>query len=172
VVAFIRGINVGGHSLIKMAELKKLFESLSLTNVKTVLASGNVIFNTSLAPKVLAQMIAEKIHEVLHREITAFVYPVAVLQQVVDSKPFASLPTTEGQRFFISFVNEGHQKVPLIAQQQGCVHVTAGNGIICSSKGTELDTLGLMSTLEKVYGKQLTTRTWDTLMKILQAAGK
>ena len=42
--AFLRGINVGGHTIIKMGELRKVFESLGFWNVKTVLASGNVLF--------------------------------------------------------------------------------------------------------------------------------
>ena len=43
-VAFLRGINVGGHVLIKMADLKKAFEMMGFENVRTILASGNVVF--------------------------------------------------------------------------------------------------------------------------------
>jgi len=42
-VALLAGINVGGRT-IKMADLKALFESLGFTEVKTLLASGNVLF--------------------------------------------------------------------------------------------------------------------------------
>ena len=42
--AFLRGINVGGNNIIKMEELKKVFESMGFLNVKTILASGNVLF--------------------------------------------------------------------------------------------------------------------------------
>ncbi len=45
-IAFLRGINVGGNNLIKMSDLKKKFEDLGFQNVKTVIASGNVIFET------------------------------------------------------------------------------------------------------------------------------
>jgi len=44
-IAFLRAINVGGHN-VKMDHLRTLFESLSLTNVQTLIASGNVIFDT------------------------------------------------------------------------------------------------------------------------------
>ena len=43
-VAFVRGINVGGKT-VKMAELKKMFESLGFSGVSTYKASGNVIFD-------------------------------------------------------------------------------------------------------------------------------
>ena len=45
--AFLRGINVGGKNLIKMNELRQLFESLGLSRVKTFIQSGNVIFDSS-----------------------------------------------------------------------------------------------------------------------------
>jgi len=45
-IAFLRGINVGGNTLITMADLKKSFEKMGLKNVRTVLASGNVVFES------------------------------------------------------------------------------------------------------------------------------
>lgn len=45
-VALLRGINVGGNNTIKMSELKACFEMLGLTDVKTYINSGNIIFST------------------------------------------------------------------------------------------------------------------------------
>jgi len=45
--AFLRAINVGGKNLIKMEDLKKIFESLGFKNVRTYIQSGNVIFESS-----------------------------------------------------------------------------------------------------------------------------
>ena len=42
--AFLRGINVGGHNMLRMADLKALCTSLGYDDVRTVLQSGNVIF--------------------------------------------------------------------------------------------------------------------------------
>jgi uncharacterized protein (DUF1697 family) len=46
-VALLRGINVGGNTIISMAKLKESFESLGYQNVKTYINSGNIIFNHS-----------------------------------------------------------------------------------------------------------------------------
>ena len=46
VIALIRGINVGGHKKVKMAELRKVFASLGMSQVRTILQSGNVVFRT------------------------------------------------------------------------------------------------------------------------------
>ena len=43
-IAFLRGINVGGHR-VKMDRLRELFEELSLRDVSTIISSGNVIFS-------------------------------------------------------------------------------------------------------------------------------
>ena len=45
-IALLRGINVGGKNLIKMAELKQMFEGLGLSNVQTYIQSGNVLFRS------------------------------------------------------------------------------------------------------------------------------
>jgi uncharacterized protein (DUF1697 family) len=45
-IALLRGINVGGNTLIKMPDLKVCFESLGFTDVVTYIQSGNVVFST------------------------------------------------------------------------------------------------------------------------------
>jgi uncharacterized protein (DUF1697 family) len=45
--AFLRGINVGGNKMIKMQDVAKAFESLGFSNVKTLIQSGNVIFESA-----------------------------------------------------------------------------------------------------------------------------
>ncbi|MDC0325586.1 DUF1697 domain-containing protein [bacterium] len=64
-IGLLRGINVGGNNILPMVELKKVLESLSFTNVKTYMQSGNVVFNTQstsgekLSAKISSQIEAE-----------------------------------------------------------------------------------------------------------------
>jgi uncharacterized protein (DUF1697 family) len=60
-VAFLRGINVGGNNKIGMDELRQAFVSAGFANVKTVLATGNVIFESKKADAGLAQAIEQDI---------------------------------------------------------------------------------------------------------------
>ncbi len=46
-IAFLRGINVSGHKIIKMADLAEMFIGLKFKNVKTYIASGNVLFDSN-----------------------------------------------------------------------------------------------------------------------------
>ncbi len=43
-IALFRAINVGGHAVVKMADLKKMFENLGFSDVTTYIQSGNVVF--------------------------------------------------------------------------------------------------------------------------------
>ena len=45
-IVLLRGINVGGHKVIKMADLKRVFESIGLKQVKTYIQSGNIVFES------------------------------------------------------------------------------------------------------------------------------
>ena len=63
-VAFLRGINVGGNKLIKMEELRRTFEALRFKNVRTFIASGNVIFETDETDR---ELLTEKIERKIRK---------------------------------------------------------------------------------------------------------
>ena len=70
-IAFLRAINVGGKKLTKMEELRRVFETLRLKNVRTYIQSGNVIFDTTETDSdALATQIERKIHQSLGHEVT------------------------------------------------------------------------------------------------------
>ena len=86
-IAFLRGINVGGHKKILMKDLSLLFESLGFENVKTYIQSGNVVFRSKEDDNV-----ASKITEAIEAEYGFFV-PVLVkksseLNEIVTKCPF------------------------------------------------------------------------------------
>ncbi|SFB06965.1 MULTISPECIES: DUF1697 domain-containing protein [unclassified Bacillus (in: firmicutes)] len=60
-VALLRGINVGGHNKIKMAELKDAIEAVGLNGVQTYIQSGNVIFETSDRELVSLRVLLEQV---------------------------------------------------------------------------------------------------------------
>ena len=45
-IALLRGINVGGNKIIKMQDLKTMFQSIGFQNVRTYIQSGNVLFES------------------------------------------------------------------------------------------------------------------------------
>jgi uncharacterized protein (DUF1697 family) len=88
--ALLRAINVGGHT-VKMDELRALFESLRLSNVESVIASGNVLFDTRAAdPASLESRIEAKLKRALRYEVDTFVRTADDLDAVVAHEPFAA----------------------------------------------------------------------------------
>ena len=77
-IAFLRGINVSGQKLIKMAELKVMFEKAGYKNVRTFIQSGNVVFE---APKTKNETLAKKIEAMLEK---ALGYDVTVIVRTPD----------------------------------------------------------------------------------------
>lgn len=60
-IALLRGINVGGHKVIKMADLKQMFESIGLKQVKTYIQSGNIVFESDENIRFLKERIQSEI---------------------------------------------------------------------------------------------------------------
>ena len=87
-IAFLRAINVGGHT-VKMDVLRHLFESLTFKNVETVIASGNVVFDSSTRDvAALARKIEGHLHESLVYEVRTFIRTMPELANIASYQPF------------------------------------------------------------------------------------
>jgi uncharacterized protein (DUF1697 family) len=119
-IAFLRAINVGGHT-IKMEQLRQLHEELGLTQVETFINSGNVAF---IARGGSAASLEKKIEAHLTQSmgysISAFLRTPAELAALAAYEPFPPTPPAAG--VYIAFV---HAPVPLEAQQRLAAFDTA-----------------------------------------------
>lgn len=89
-LAFLRGINVGGHR-VKMDHLRELFEQLGLQQVETFIASGNVIFETTATDEpALEQKIEAHLHQALGYAVDTFLRTPADLAGVAAHQPFTA----------------------------------------------------------------------------------
>jgi uncharacterized protein (DUF1697 family) len=104
-VAFLRAINVGGRR-VKMAHLRKLFEALGFFDVKTFIASGNVIFDLPAEDtRKLEQRIGDHLRESLGYEVATFVRSATELADISRHQPFApSDLDAEGTSLYIAFL--------------------------------------------------------------------
>ncbi|HEX9024877.1 MAG TPA: DUF1697 domain-containing protein, partial [Clostridium sp.] len=69
-IALLRGINVGGKNIIKMNDLKRVFESIGLIEVQTYIQSGNVLFKSSDEKEMLLNKIEREIKNVFGFSVT------------------------------------------------------------------------------------------------------
>jgi uncharacterized protein (DUF1697 family) len=122
-VAFLRAINVGGH-IVKMDQLRQLFEGLKFSNVETFIASGNVIFDSpSKNPKTLEGNIESLLRETFGYTVATFIRSTSELANITRYKPFqdselnadgnalyiaftADEPSTESKRKLLTFVSQ------------------------------------------------------------------
>lgn len=88
-IALLRGINVGGHNKIIMADLKRLFQSLGYTNVTTYIQSGNVVFQSKeINTSTIEKSIIETIEKEFGYAIKVLVLRKNDLEITFNSNPF------------------------------------------------------------------------------------
>ncbi len=88
-IAFLRGINVGGKNVIKMADLKQTLQSLGLSKVQTYIQSGNVLFESAEEERPLREKIEKTIHTVFGFSVAVILRTFKELEQIVESCPFS-----------------------------------------------------------------------------------
>ena len=170
--AFLRGINVGGHKKIKMADLRRAFVSWGFTDVKSVLASGNVAFSSDETRRdALSGYIEAKIEQTFGFEVGVAVRTMASIKDLVSTNPFRDIVVTPQTRLYVTFLSpdsprglEAPYESPNldfrildVSAQEVCSVLTVGAG----GRTTKS-----MEILDKEFGKRITTRNWNTILKL------
>ena len=168
-IAFLRAINVGGHT-VKMDHLRQLFESLGLLNVETFIASGNVIFDSpDENVQALEKQIESHLHESLGYAVATFIRSSSELASVANYQPFAA-SELEGNALYIAFLpappsGESQQKLMAFRTPLDDFHVHEREVYwLCRAKISESAFSGAL--LEKVIGMPATMRNSTTVRKL------
>lgn len=172
-IALLRGINVGGHKKVPMAELKKAFEEMGFENVKTFLASGNVVFGTKEEiAEALTEKIASKLEKTFGFPIPIIVRKISDIEKMIKTDPFKDIKVTPQTRQYVTFLSEKPKstlEIPYSSPDQSFRILNVTNGAIFSVLDlTKTRTVDAMAVLEKEFGKNITTRNWNTVMKIVK----
>lgn len=171
--AFLRGINVGGNKTIKMEELKETFEKLSFKNVKTVLNSGNVLFDSAEKDQSKLEIKIEKaILKYFGLTSSVVVRPMAYLKEIFEAEPFKLIKVTPQTRLYISFLKDDVKsklKIPYASADKSIRILRVKDKSIFSVLALTPDcgSVDLMSMLEKEFGKNITTRNWNTVERLV-----
>lgn len=164
-VALLRGVSPMNA---KMPDLRRSFETAGFADVATLLSSGNVIFGAKPADEAKLACKAEAaMQDVLGRSFATIVRRLDDLQAIIGADPFARFRLAADRKRVVTFL-----RAPITAQvalptwlDDACIHAASGNvaygSYLPSPKGPVFMTL-----IEKTFGKDVTTRTWDTVVKI------
>jgi uncharacterized protein (DUF1697 family) len=170
-IAFLRAINVGGHNLVKMDSLRRLFESLGFSNVETFIASGNIVFETtSKNAQALGREIENRLREALGYEVTTFIRTCAELSAIADYKPFSQSDLDGAAALNIAFLAgavDDNSSQNLMALRTGIddFHVHGREVYwLCRKKqsGSKISN----AVLEKALGQRSTLRGANTVKKM------
>lgn len=96
-IALLRGINVGGKNVIKMAELKRVFEAIGLCDVKTYIQSGNVLFRSDEVEELLKIKIESELEASFGFLIPVVLRTKAELEQIINNCPFSESQISEAE---------------------------------------------------------------------------
>lgn len=96
-IALLRGINVGGKNIIKMAELKRIFEAIGLSEVQTYIQSGNVLFKSNDEEEFVRKNIENEIEVNFGLTITVVLRTAAELEQIILNCPFSEEEVLEAE---------------------------------------------------------------------------
>lgn len=170
-VAFLRGINVGGHHKVPMAELKAALAGMGLADIKTLLNSGNVVFTTAATEiAALEEDMAEALEKKFGFPIPVLIRKMEDIQQLVADNPFKEVEVHKDIRLYVTFLRDdakNNLNLPWTSADGSFQILSSDNKMLVSVVDiSKTKTTDAMSVLDKNFTKDITTRNWNTLVKI------
>lgn len=176
-IFMIRGINVGGHKIVKMDALRKSFEKLGFKDVQTYVQSGNVV---AKAPKQVTVALEEKVRKQILKdfghEVTVMVRSAEEMEAVIRANPFAKDASNDVTRLHVTFLSEIPESggVKLLAKISAGAdkYHCCGREVYLYCPGGYGESKLSNNALEKALSRNGTTRNWNTVNKLRDMAGK
>ncbi|QLY30082.1 DUF1697 domain-containing protein [Nocardia huaxiensis] len=172
--AFIRGIMPTNPNM-RNEKLRAVFEGLGFEQVASLLTSGNIVFHSEETDTAALE---SRIQQALHAELGipggTLVRSREQLRAMVDADPFPGLTHCRETYLTVTFVREAPAQLPElpsggIESAVELVGYDQGAGAVLSViDNSDPGTPSFMAWLEKVYGKDITTRTFLTVQKTLK----
>jgi uncharacterized protein (DUF1697 family) len=155
----------------RMPELKQAFESAGFTEVRTVLSSGNVVFNARGASERSLQRKAEAaMDRRLGQAFLTIVRPVGMLREMLASDPYQPFGLSPAAKRIVTFLrDEPTSELALPVELDGARILAQQGSEVFSAYLPSPKGPVFMVLIEKTFGRELTTRTWDSVTKVARA---
>lgn len=174
-IALLRGINVSGQKLIKMADLRSHLAELKFNNIQTYIQSGNIILRSEgKSAQEIETLIHEKIKEKYGFEVPTLVKTPQDFIDVLERNPFKEEEKTDPKRIYITFLSNSPEpsgtddlnKVDYSPEQ----YVINGNIVFFFSPNGYGNAKMNNNLFEKQLKVNATTRNWKTVNVLLEMA--
>ena len=168
--AFLRGVNVGGVNL-KMAEVVAALRGAGFDNVRTILASGNVVLDGRGSAASVRKKAESALREAFGYDAWVLVYDLDTIAAVAESYPFE--PEVEGHHSYVTFVSDTavlDELAALADQARSGEKIARGDGVLYWQvpKSATLDSTIGKTMGKKRYKSSTTTRNLRTLGRVLR----
>ena len=167
-VAFLRGVSPMN---LKMADLRRCLEGAGFGSVKTVLSSGNAAFDAAgKSDTKLARDVEAAMAKRLGRTFYTIVRRSDYLRDLIASDPYAAFRVPAGAKRVVTFLGEpraGTMALPL--EHDGARILAVKGGEVFTAYVPSPRGAVFMTVIEKAFGANVTTRTWDTVRKCAAA---
>ncbi len=172
-VAFLRAINVGGHNVVKMEKLRKIFVYLGFTNVSTYLQSGNILFEIDVKDlDLIKSVIEDKLHTFLDDNVVVCLRTVSEIQEIVKLNPFEDY--SDSKHCFVTFLSGKPSKkfkLPFNSEDQRVQAISMKHDSVFSVSFLQDGRYGAPNEfIELTLDVSATTRSWSSLKGLLENA--
>jgi uncharacterized protein (DUF1697 family) len=163
-VAFLRGVMPMN---CKMPALKRCIERAGFSNVTTVIASGNVVFDArARSEAALARACEAAMQKDLGRTFDTIIRPVSYLVELLEDDPWSAHGIAENAKRNITFLREPLVTPPkLPIEREGMSIVATNRREVFSAYLPTPTAASFMALLEQTFGKGITTRTVNTVRR-------
>lgn len=169
--AFLRGVSPMN---LKMPALKAALEDAGFTDVKTLLSSGNVVFAGRRATDVaIEKKIEAALESRVGKKFGTIVRSIDELGELLDADPYREFRLPTGSKRVVTFLRaKPASKLKLPPALDGArIWTVRGRDVLSSYVRSDKGPV-FMTLIEKTFGKDVTTRTWDTVQKVARAGAE
>ncbi|MBP2665986.1 MAG: hypothetical protein H6Q76_966 [Firmicutes bacterium] len=177
-VALLRGVNVGGKNMVKMADIKSLFEEIGLSSVRTYIQSGNVLFKSDRKPEILRSVLEHEFESAFGFSVVVILRTSVELKQIIRDCPFSAQDiaeaaiASEAESLYVALMpnsplkenverlNPYMSKSDQVQIDEQNVYLLLHHGIRNSKLATNLHKLDV----------PMTVRNWKTVTKLSELA--
>ena len=169
-VAFLRGINVGGHASVRMSDLQDAFARAGCRNVRTYIQSGNVLFHVPARerPAVLGA-IPSKLRHLLDKPDVVF-RTAREIEHLVERAPFKDVEHEPGVKLYVTFLARKPRVTPILplVSSKEALEVIAirERDVFIVSRPKPSGFFGFPNAFIEALDVLATTRNWTTVTKI------
>jgi uncharacterized protein (DUF1697 family) len=177
-IAFMRAINVAGHTIVKMSDVRDAFAAVGCRDVRTYIQSGNVIFDSPARDAAtILETLQAKLRNVLDDEPVILLRTVSEMEKLLGRDPFKDVKAEPGIKLYVVFLSQSPRsrpKFPLVSLREALEAIAmTDREVFVVSRRKKNGFFGFPNNfIEKELGVSATSRNWSTVTKIVESVRK